>query len=85
VEVEIFKQTSTLGVRATRVERRVLERELFQVDTAYGTVRVKVGRLGGEVLNVAPEFEDCKQAAERAGVPVKEVMAAALSAFRGAR
>ena len=85
VESEIFKQTSTLGVRATRVERRVLDRELVEVDTAYGKVRVKVGRLAGTVANVAPEFEDCRQAAERQGVAVKEVMAAALSAFRGAR
>src|SRR5882672_11416975 len=82
VEAEIFKQTSTLGVRATRIERRVLDRELVEVDTAYGKVRVKVGRLSGNVLSVAPEFEDCRQAAERAGVALKEVMAAALAAFR---
>jgi len=85
VETEMFRQTSTLGVRATRVERRVLDRELIEVETAYGKVRVKVGRLGGTIANVAPEFEDCRQAAERLGVAVKEVMAAALSAFRGAR
>jgi uncharacterized protein (TIGR00299 family) protein len=83
VEAEIFRQTSTLGIRATRVERRVLERELVEVDTAYGKVRVKVGRLAGALLNVAPEFEDCRQVADRKGVAVKEVMAAALSAFRG--
>ena len=83
VEAEIFKQTSTLGIRATRVERRVLERELVEVDTPYGKVRVKLGRLAGALLNVAPEFDDCRQVAERKGVAVKEVMAAALSAFRG--
>jgi len=85
VEAEIFRQTSTLGLRATRIERRVLERELVEVATAYGKVRVKVGRLAGAVVNAGPEFEDCRRAAERSGVPVKEVMAAALSAFRGAR
>ena len=85
VEAEIFKQTSTLGVRATGVERRVLDREHVEVDTAYGAVRVKVGKLAGTVVNVAPEFEDCRRAAERTGAPLKEVMAAALSAFRGAR
>jgi len=85
VETEIFRQTTTLGIRATRVERRVLAREMVEVDTPYGKVRVKVGRLSGTLVNVGPEFEDCRQAAERSGVPVKEVMAAALSAFRGAR
>ena len=84
VEGEIFRQTTTLGIRAQRVERRVLERESVEVATPYGKVRVKVGRLAGAVVNVAPEFEDCRQAAERQGVPLKEVMAAALSAFRGA-
>lgn len=85
IEGVLFRQTSTLGIRATRVERRVLERELIEVETQYGKVRVKVGRLSGAVVNVAPEFDDCRQAAERQGVPLKEVMAAALSAFRGAR
>jgi uncharacterized protein (TIGR00299 family) protein len=85
VEAEMFRQTSTLGIRATRVQRRILDRELIEVETAYGKVRVKVGRLSGAVINVAPEFEDCRQAAERQGVPLKEVMAAALSAFRATR
>ena len=84
IEGEIFRQTSTLGIRATRVERRVLDRELVEVETAYGKVRVKVGRLSGATINVAPEFDDCRQAAERHHVALKEVMAAALSAFRRA-
>ena len=71
-------------MRATRVERRVLDRELVDVETPYGKVRVKIGRLAGAVVNVAPEFDDCRQAAERHGVPLKEVLAAALSAFRTA-
>ncbi len=85
VEAAIFKETSTLGIRALRAERAVLARELVEVATEYGKVRVKVGRLRGAMVNAAPEFEDCRQAAARCGVAVKEVMAAALSAFRAAR
>lgn len=85
VEAAIFKETSTLGVRASRAERSVLARELVEVATGYGKVRVKVGRLRGAMVNAAPEFEDCRQAAARCGVAVKEVMAAALAAFRAAR
>ncbi len=85
VEAEIFRQTSTLGIRATRVERRVLDRELVEVETPYGKVRIKVGTLSGAPINAAPEFEDCRQAAERHRVPLKEVMAAAISAFHRAR
>ncbi len=84
VEAAIFRETSSLGVRRTRVERTVLDRELVEVPTAYGPVRMKVGRLHGRLLNAAPEFEDCRQAAGRHGVAVKEVMAAAIAAFRAA-
>jgi pyridinium-3,5-bisthiocarboxylic acid mononucleotide nickel chelatase len=82
LEEVIFRETSTLGIRATRVSRSILDRELFEVTTQYGKVRVKLGRSQGRLLNAQPEFEDCRQAAERHGVPVKEVQAAAISAFR---
>jgi uncharacterized protein (TIGR00299 family) protein len=82
VEAAIFRETSTLGVRASRVERSVLDRELVEVQTSYGPVRVKVGYRAGRLLNAAPEFEDCRKAAERHGVGVKEVLAAASAAFR---
>lgn len=82
VEAVLFRETSTLGLRATRVERTVLAREIVEVQTAYGAIRVKIGRLAGRQLNAAPEFEDCRQAAGRHQVAVKEVLLAALTAFR---
>jgi uncharacterized protein (TIGR00299 family) protein len=82
VEAAIFRETSTLGLRASRVERSVLDRELVEVQTSYGPVRVKVGYRAGRLLNAAPEFEDCRKAAERHSVGVKEVLAAAIAAFR---
>jgi uncharacterized protein (TIGR00299 family) protein len=85
VEAVIFRETSTLGVRATRVSRSILDRELTEVTTPYGKVRVKLGRSKGQLLNAQPELEDCRQAAERHGVPVKEVQASALSVFRRGR
>jgi pyridinium-3,5-bisthiocarboxylic acid mononucleotide nickel chelatase len=81
VEATLFRETSTLGVRAYRVERSVLDREIVEVATRYGPVRVKVGRRAGTILNVAPEFEDCRARAQERGVPVKEVVAAALAAW----
>ena len=45
-------------------------------------VRVKIGSRGDEVLNVAPEFDDCDALARQAGVPVKDVMQAAVAAYR---
>jgi len=75
-------ETTTLGVRAHRVERTELDRALHEVATPYGAVRVKVGALGGRELGAHPEYDDCLQRARERGVPVKEVMAAALAAWR---
>jgi uncharacterized protein (TIGR00299 family) protein len=82
VEELLFRETTTLGVRRQEWDRTVLEREVVPVTTAYGPVGVKVGRRGGRVYNAQPEFEDCQRAAGAAGVPIKEVWAAALAAFR---
>jgi hypothetical protein len=78
-------ETTTLGVRVRKVERVELERELVAVDTAYGAVHVKVGRLSGELMGAHPEYEDCATRAKEQGVPVKEVMAAAMAAWRAVR
>lgn len=80
----ILAETTTLGVRWHPVERTELDRELVPVETAYGAVRVKVARDGGRVAGAQPEYEDCAQRAREKGVPVREVMAAALAAWRGA-
>ena len=50
-------------------------------ETPWGKVRVKRGLRNGVVLNVHPEFEDCRKVAEAANVPLKQVMAAALAAL----
>jgi uncharacterized protein (TIGR00299 family) protein len=78
----IFRETTTLGLRYQPVYRRVLERERREAQTPWGTVRVKFGRLDGQIVNVAPEFEDCRRLAEQAGVPLKEVWQVALGAAR---
>ncbi|MBN1209018.1 MAG: nickel pincer cofactor biosynthesis protein LarC [Myxococcaceae bacterium] len=77
----VLRESTTLGVRFHRVERHALERDWVEVETPWGRVRVKRGLRDGEVLNAHPEFEDCRRVAEEAGVPVKQVMAAALAAL----
>jgi uncharacterized protein (TIGR00299 family) protein len=84
VEETLFRDTTTLGVRRQEWERTVLQREVVPVETAYGPVGIKVGRRAGRVYNAQPEFEDCQRAARAAGVPIKEVWAAAIAAFRSA-
>jgi len=65
----ILGETTTLGVRFDRVSRRVLEREVIEVDTRYGRLPVKLARLDGQVVNAAPEYEACRDAARAHQVP----------------
>jgi uncharacterized protein (DUF111 family) len=81
VEAALLSESTTLGVRSHGVERVELERRHEEVSTPWGPVRVKVGSREGAVLNAAPEFDDAKARAEAAGVPVKQVLQAALSAW----
>lgn len=83
VERALFTETGTLGIRRRAVERTVLERAFESVHTAYGDVRIKLGRLGDEVTSRVPEFEDCRRLAEAAGVPVHVVADAARAASSG--
>ena len=78
----LFSETTTLGVRSYAVNRRALERRILTVQTAYGPIDVKVGQLNGRVVNVMPEFEQCRAAAGEAGVALKEVEEAARLALR---
>jgi hypothetical protein len=77
----LFEETTTLGVRSYEVERRALAREFVGVETKFGAINVKVARrVDGSLTNVAPEYEDCRAAAVRAGVPLHVVEAAARAA-----
>jgi pyridinium-3,5-bisthiocarboxylic acid mononucleotide nickel chelatase len=76
----LLRETSAFGVRRRLAERRKLRREFKTVKTPFGLVTVKIGRLGGRVVQAAPEFDSCKKVAERAQVPLKRVVEAAVSA-----
>lgn len=73
----LFEETTTIGVRMYTAERRTLDRAHVPVDTDYGPIRIKVSRESGRVLNFAPEYEDCRKAAQERGVPLKRVLAEA--------
>jgi uncharacterized protein (DUF111 family) len=69
-------------VRRRRVERTELPRRTVEVRTSHGTVRVKLGELGGRVVHVAPEYEDCRALAVSTGVPLREIISEALVRWR---
>lgn len=69
----IFLETSAIGVRMNETRRRKLARQSMTVDTPYGPVPVKVARKGDMVVNIAPEYRNCRQVAEQHGVALKTV------------
>lgn len=84
VAAAIFAHSSTLGLRFRRDGRLTCQRRVIEVTTPYGPVAVKLGTYqdpeGRVLTNMAPEYEACRRAALAAGVPVKDVYAAALAA-----
>ena len=77
----IFHETTTFGLRFREASRRVLDRELRSVETELGPIRVKIGRLGDEVVQVSPEYEDCRSIARKISMPLKRVYEIATANF----
>lgn len=69
----MLRETSAFGVRRLIVERRKLRREFTKAKLPYGEVTVKIGKLNGQIIQAAPEFESCKKLAAQANVTLKEV------------
>lgn len=69
----IFTETTTLGLRIYKAERRVKSRTVTEVETRLGTVRIKVSQDG----SFAPEYEDCRELARKTGTPLKDILAEA--------
>ena len=77
----LFAETTTLGIRAYEVERRALQRQIVVVETQYGPIDVKVAQLNGHIIKAMPEYEQCRQAARDANVPLRVVEEAARAVF----
>lgn len=71
----IFEETTTIGIRYYEVSRKTLDRYTQPVSTKYGDIRVKIAIKEGEILNISPEYDECKRIADQSSVPLKEVLA----------
>lgn len=76
----VFSETTTIGLRYYSAERMEADRNMAEVTTPWGKVRVKVSSFKGRVTNVLPEYEDCKQLADQKGVPLKLIWQQAMAA-----
>lgn len=78
LEQVIFLETTTLGIRRAPVTRSSLQREIRQVETPWGQVRIKAAFRDGRVLKLAAEFDDCSRIARERRLPLQEVMRTAV-------
>lgn len=69
----LFKETTTLGVRYYPLTVHRLEREFREVTTEWGTVTIKEGIYDGQVVQSAPEYDECKSIAQLHDIPLKKV------------
>ncbi|MDB6027880.1 MAG: Pyridinium-3,5-bisthiocarboxylic acid mononucleotide nickel insertion protein [Verrucomicrobiales bacterium] len=76
----ILRETTAFGVRRSLCERRKLLRSFLTVKTAHGDVVVKLGKLNGDIVQMAPEFESCRKLAEAKQLPVKQIYEEAMQA-----
>ncbi|TVM00657.1 MAG: TIGR00299 family protein [Candidatus Brocadia sp. WS118] len=73
VEVVLFNETTTFGIRKYKVLRKILVREIKELDSTLGKIRVKIGTFNGGLKTISPEYEDCKRIAEEKGIPLRHV------------
>jgi uncharacterized protein (TIGR00299 family) protein len=82
VAAAMLRETTSIGVRRVPVTRTERPRRTLSVPTAYGSIRVKISEGPFGPPQIKPELDDCAAAARTHGVPVREVLAAALAAAR---
>jgi hypothetical protein len=75
----ILRESTTIGVRILPIQRHRTERHIETVDSPWGPVRVKVARDGDQIVNRAPEYDDCQRIAREHQLPLKEVFRTILS------
>ncbi|CAG0982894.1 Pyridinium-3,5-bisthiocarboxylic acid mononucleotide nickel insertion protein [Myxococcaceae bacterium] len=78
----LFAHSTTLGVRTSEQDRWVLPRETVRVATPYGRIAVKIVHDGEGRMDVSAEYDDCRAAARRSVVPLRDVVRAAEEAAR---
>lgn len=69
----ILRETTSIGLRISYVEKRFLPRKMVELQTPWGMVKAKACYLKDELVNLAPEYEDCRRLSAETGIPVKQI------------
>ena len=70
----LMQETTTIGLR-WRVENRIKARRLIkEIDTIHGPIHIKLAQNNGQIINLTPEYEDCKRVALEKNIPLKNIL-----------
>ncbi len=69
----LFRETTTLGIKQILVDRYALPRTIQEVETPYGKIRVKIAEINPDLKKISPEYEDCRKAAQKLGIPITQI------------
>ena len=78
----LLRHSTTLGVRLTAARRVIAQRRIIEVGTPWGVVRAKVKEMGGQAIDVAPEYEDCRRISRESGEDLRDVFRIVTAAAR---
>jgi len=82
IRLILFRETTTLGIKQTFIERYALPRTIREIETPYGKVRVKIAELSPELKKISPEYEDCRKLAIEKGIPITTVYQEAIRSYQ---
>jgi len=78
----LFQETTTLGIKQIMVDRYALPRTIQEVETPYGKIRVKIAKISPDIKKISPEFEDCRKAAQKHGIPITQIYQETIHSFQ---
>ena len=70
----LMKETSTFGIRVTSISRYEADRKIQKINTEFGGINVKLKIVDGKVIDVYPEYEDCRRIAVEENIPLQKVI-----------
>ncbi len=77
----ILTETTAAGLREYEVTKHMLPRSFEDIETPFGTVKVKLLVRNGRVIKGKAEYEDCAKLAEANGIPIHKIYTAANDAI----
>jgi len=69
----VLLKSSSFGLRYQYNYRKVVDREIKNIKTPFGGIKVKIGYYNGKIIKVSPEYEDCKKASEKENLPFRKI------------